>query len=1365
MMRAIAAIALILIATSAFAFAPRPVQSLNGTWSYVKVKDLDTPPPDDGWKDIAVPGTLDGFNYERAWLRRTVALPADWQGQHIKLRLAGCKYSPVVFVNGEKVGSHVGGYEPAEFDITAAARPGADNTFLVGVHDWTGIFVGDIVKFGEGTNWDDLRSVPVDHAQYPIGGMFNAYGMWDDVSVYAVPAVHVSDIAITTKVSTHTLTVVATIANESDRPVTVSLASDVLDSGRPILSLSSKPITIQPGQDSRVTFSAPWKPDQVKLWTPESPRLYFLRTALKGAPQPDERSDRFGFREITVKGDMFYLNGVKRHLRASSTWPLFSLDRDGVADVLRKLKSANVISFRTHTQPWREVWYDVADEVGICMIPEGAVWNDDGTYRLDDPVFWENWGNHLRATVDNLRNHPSVILWSLENEFAGPRAKAGTVYERRLADLGRLVKSEDPTRPIYYESDGDPGGVADVIGLHYPNEPPGVRRWPNDAYWMGETKHFPKDWIFSPTEEWKWDHKKPLYIGEYLWYPAGTPADYTVFLGDEAYRDLGWARDNAKATVWRWQTVAYRHYGVSGYCPWTLFEGGALDPAKNPMMAAQAYAMQPLAAYLRQEYRRAFSGEPVSMTLEIFNDLPTDVRGTLRWSLLDGARALDTGGMGLVLEPAQHSEAPLAFLAPKVTQRRDCVLRITIEREGGARAFSDERPFTIWPTPTVDRSARRVSVHDPAGSTAQVLGARGYDCRAVPDLLSLPADPGSVLILGESAFGTPTYKSRGAWGNADVAGKLDAFVRAGGRVVVLRQPDYPAGILPLTLDINARSTMAFITQPSHPLLQGLPDDAFMFWMANHTVTAGEVLRPTSGGFTPLVVTGYGDGISHCALVEARRGAGLYLFCQLPVMERINVEPMAAELLNRMIAYAAAYKGTASPVAVLGADATYRQTLDGLGLTYATPADAAAAVEAKPSVLVAHGAAPIAAAADWVRQGGTLLLDRPSSDALAAAGKLCGVSLHMSPYAGPCLRADGDDPLVSSVLREDLYWPGKPVGVSWTNQPLATDAADGVLGLDFEFSPTQTFAAADMKLEGQLVALDGDHITMATVGTARIRATFPADGFYALGIDSRGSICNGGYPVADVRVDGTSVGSVYATADFSRGTIVARIAAGEHEISVSFVNDASNATEDRNYFLRSIALGPAPADAALVTPIAMGPTAAYLKLGQGRIIVNLIRWDTDGDNTVRGRRYFASLLTGLGAEFTDAVGVSYALDQFKPMPDYPYFNNKVGFAAMAAAGWIEGDIEVPRDGSYRLDLEAAGSMCEGVLPEVVVAIDGRDAADIKLTTGQWRAYPFTADLTAGHHLVRFSFVNDKNTPTEDRNLNLRRLTISEAPKPD
>jgi hypothetical protein len=51
----------------------------------------------------------------------------------------------------------------------------------------------------------------------------------------------------------------------------------------------------------------------------------------------------------------------------------------------------------------------VADEVGLLMIVEGAVWNDDDTYRINDPVLWDHYADHLRAMIDRDKNRPS---WS-----------------------------------------------------------------------------------------------------------------------------------------------------------------------------------------------------------------------------------------------------------------------------------------------------------------------------------------------------------------------------------------------------------------------------------------------------------------------------------------------------------------------------------------------------------------------------------------------------------------------------------------------------------------------------------------------------------------------------------------------------------------------------------------------------------------------------------------------------------------------------------------------------------------------------------------------------------------------------------------
>ena len=119
---------------------PRHEVSLNGTWQVVKVKDLTAPPPADGWRPIEVPGYLDGYNYERAWFKRTFEVPAAMAGARIALYFGGVKYNSTLYVNGQKVGGTLNGFVPFECDITDAARVGQENEVLVGLHDWTGVF-------------------------------------------------------------------------------------------------------------------------------------------------------------------------------------------------------------------------------------------------------------------------------------------------------------------------------------------------------------------------------------------------------------------------------------------------------------------------------------------------------------------------------------------------------------------------------------------------------------------------------------------------------------------------------------------------------------------------------------------------------------------------------------------------------------------------------------------------------------------------------------------------------------------------------------------------------------------------------------------------------------------------------------------------------------------------------------------------------------------------------------------------------------------------------------------------------------------------------------------------------------------------
>jgi hypothetical protein len=121
---------------------------------------------------------------------------------------------------------------------------------------------------------------------------------------------------------------------------------------------------------------------------------------------------------------------------------------------------------------------------------------------------------------------------SLENEILHCGGNRVAETEHRLAEAGRLVKSIDPTRPILYDGDGDPGGVADVVNLHYPLDFDQRNLWPDAGCWL-ETGMKVSGW---PRGFFRWDGKKPLYFGELLHLQHYREADpYSVLLDDRAY--------------------------------------------------------------------------------------------------------------------------------------------------------------------------------------------------------------------------------------------------------------------------------------------------------------------------------------------------------------------------------------------------------------------------------------------------------------------------------------------------------------------------------------------------------------------------------------------------------------------------------------------------------------------------------------------------------------------------------------------------------------------------------------------------------------------------------------------------------------
>ena len=488
-------------------------------------------------------------------------------GTRLKLRFGGVKYNAQVWLNGIYLGNYLNGYEPFEFDITAAALVGQTNELIVGVTDWTATFVAP-VDFSDLGPYENARNHVSNTLLAPIGGRYELYGIWQPVKVVSVPAVSIDDVFVMPSVRTQQLTVRLTLRNDSASPQTVGVTNRVLDGVATALWLPNQQVTIPSGTMTQLNLTAPWT--NAHRWSHLDPYLYSLETTLGGGTGQDQLRTRFGFREFWTEGGRFFLNGTPINLLAAATWPPSDLQTTNqIRQVLLDVKAGNNVAIRFHTQPWDEPWYELADELGLLVVEECAVWCDPWAYKLSDATFWTNYARHLSAAVKRDRNHPSIVLWSLENEIlhcGGEQAYSAT--EAQLAAMGTLVKNLDPTRPITYEADLDPGGVADALGLHYPHEFPDYQVWPNAAWWMDQP--IARDWV--PGGQWIWDRAKPLYIGEFLWVPNTSAGDFTILYGDDAYADPAYYRNLAKGMTWRMQIEAYRAYGVNGICPWTLFE-------------------------------------------------------------------------------------------------------------------------------------------------------------------------------------------------------------------------------------------------------------------------------------------------------------------------------------------------------------------------------------------------------------------------------------------------------------------------------------------------------------------------------------------------------------------------------------------------------------------------------------------------------------------------------------------------------------------------------------------------------------------------------------------------------------------------
>jgi len=1337
--------------------AQRVERTLNGEWETVAATSHEEAPPSAGWERAVVPGTFNSVGGEKRWLRRRIDIPAEWRGRRVSIVCDGVKYNSVHLLNGTRVGTHFRGYDRFEIDLTPAIRFGATNELTVGVCDWQGTFTEPADLTGK-AGGHTARYAPKDVGLTPIGGRFYRYGIWADTTLVAVHPVHLRDVVVVPSVRRRELTVRAQLVNAGATRAPARVAVRIL--GQELPSFAAQEHDLAAGSSMDISWTVPWA--NPTLWDMETPHLYELEALVSVVGQDtDSVRTRFGFREFWCDGPYFVLNGTRVLLRSTSMWPLAPPDKEAAKQHLLKLKrDLNVICFRTHTQPWRQYWYDAADEVGMLMIPEGPVFNDDNLYRLDDSRFWDNYAAELRSMTRRFANNPSVVMYSLENEFWGGRMNDKAPSKKDLVRMGELMRKWDPTRPFMYESDGDPGGVADVIGIHYPHEMGDNVLYPDTCYWMDAPKKATHEFTNgAPT--WIWDRTKPLYLGEYLWSPSPTPARYTTFFGDEAYRNYGASQARAIGRAWSLQTRAYRFYRVSGLCPWTC--AGNPDPATNPMAAAQAEVMRPLAAFVKEYTSRFFSGAQVTRTLHVMNDTLHAGRVTVTWTFgPDGAEPAH-GELVFDMEPAAMEVASVRLDIPDVATPTPALFRVRAVMPG-APAFEEVHAYTVYPPLRLTPPRRRLGV---IGRDAAIaLRRAGLDPTELADTSALtPAV--NVLVVGPNAFPEQTQPARTGLfvsGDRTDTNALEAWVAKGGALLLCSQDRRHEPLGPARFETKP-ATMVFPLAPHHPALDGIAVDDLSFWRPDHHVTDVQIDRIACGGL-PILVSGGKNGITHAPLVELRIGRGTAILCGPRVIDALPQEPVASRLLGNILGYLDQLPDRAEPRAVaVGFDTAELRML--ASVPFAVELTDRAPVNAD-IVLCGRKAGPpqLRQALGVCRDsGGTVYWHRPDPAAFAAIAKGLGTGATLVPTLGP-VALERDDPFSDGLAAADLWWAlgvqkGSP---SWARRPLDPEVVEYCIGRSVQMDETKARRASctKMAVTGSVHNRPvGDAVILASRGMVRGEIELERGGRWLIGVRAKGTPAAGVWPALDVRVGGQHLGRVWTTSrDFAVYAVDGRLPAGTHPIEIEFTNDAQVNGEDRNAYIAEVLVQPgADRDENAFTLHTEPGALASLPVGAGRLVVDTIKWDEPGAHGGEARAWFAMLLGRLGAPAQTHRPITTMEAADMRLEEVPHNTVSGNHVCLANSGSAWAPLTAETKAACELRIHARGSVAAGEWPLLVVKLDGTEIGQVSVVTAAFAPFSVPLDVEPGEHELEFRFVNDFCIPGEaDRNCFIDRVEI-------
>lgn len=446
---------------------PRPImeraewQNLNGLWEYA-IQPVGKQKPASFEGEILVPfaieSSLSGVQKRvgrdnELWYQREFTVPSKWKNNKVLLHFGAVDWKADVWVNDVQVGQHTGGYTPFSFDITPALVSGK-NTVVVKV-------------------WDST-----DQGYQPRGKQVNkpegiwytpVTGIWQTVWLEPVPETYIEDLKITPNIDNNTLKIQAltnTVSSAQKVEVKVKEGDKVVATSQ---SINNQPVEII-------------MPENVKLWSPDSPFLYDVEVVLwNGSKQLDKVDSYAAMRKYSThrddKGivrlqlnnkDLFQFGPLDQ-----GWWPdgLYTAPTDEALEYdIIKTKDFGFNMIRKHVKVEPARWYTHCDRHGMIVWQDmpsgdrGPGWNSRDYFKGPESMRTAeseaNYKKEWKEIMDYLYSYPSIGVWVPFNEAWG---------QFKTKEIVEWTKQYDPSRLVNPASGGNHYPVGDMLDLHqYP---------------------------------------------------------------------------------------------------------------------------------------------------------------------------------------------------------------------------------------------------------------------------------------------------------------------------------------------------------------------------------------------------------------------------------------------------------------------------------------------------------------------------------------------------------------------------------------------------------------------------------------------------------------------------------------------------------------------------------------------------------------------------------------------------------------------------------------------------------------------------------------------------------------------------------